>query len=268
MATTSKRTIQSKGKGRTWLGIIAIVVGLGIVVAGALLYANRNSPRNTKETTAMSQYLSQKYGKPFTVENYRVEGEGLAVDGDPTGDAYPIDNPNLVFKVWDTGNYKSNEHSYSDQYLRALWSSQAKESAETNLTQKLSQVEGITADVYPTQGSRLESYTDLTGKTISLDEALASFGNDVYFSLTVKGKTGTSNEPSMLNLEQAFEVFKYADDKGVIIFSAHYLYRQDNFDQIDDSGQRLYQYSIGGDNITSNSILTADNLRAYFKQIR
>ncbi len=268
MATTSKRTIQSKGKGRPWLGIIAIVVGIGIVVAGTLLYINKNSPKNTKETAAMSQYLNHKYGKQFTVENYRVEGEGLAVEGDPTGDAHPTDNPNLVFKVWDTGNYKSNEHSYSDQYLRVLWSNQAKESAETSLTPKLSQVEGVIADVYPTQGSRLDSYTGLTGKTISLDEALATFGNDVHFSLTVRSKAGTSDEPSAFNLEQALEIFKYAKDKGVLILSAHYLYRQDNFEQVDDSGQRLYQYSIGGDNVTSNSILAADNLRVHFKQIR
>ncbi len=266
MATVPKRSIQSKKK--PWRGIIAIVVGIGIIAAGTSLYINKNSPKNTEETAAMSQYLNHKYGKQFIVENYRVEGEGLAVEGDPTGDAHPTDNPNLVFKVWDTGNYKSNEHSYSDQYLRVLWSNQTKESAETSLTQKLSQVEGAIADVYPTQGSRLESYAGLTGRTISLDEALASFGNDVHFSLTVRSKAGTSDEPSTFNLEQALELFKYAKDRGVVILSAHYLYRQDSFEQVDDSGQRLYQYSIGGDNITSDSIHTADNLRVHFKKIR
>lgn len=69
----------------------------------------------------MQTYLQDKYKKEFVVKNYRIEGAGLGVEGDPTADAYPKDNPDIKFKVWDYGRPVVGPHSYDDGYLSVAW---------------------------------------------------------------------------------------------------------------------------------------------------
>lgn len=74
------------------------------------------------EQHKMAQYLKEKYGKEFVVENYRIEGGGIGVEGDPTADAYlSSKNEDIRFKVWDYGNVNEGTHQYRDDYINQRW---------------------------------------------------------------------------------------------------------------------------------------------------
>lgn len=113
----------------------------------------------------MEWYLEDKYGKEFVVENYRVEGATLGIEGDPIADAFPKDDPSVRFTVWDRGQYRNNEHAYSDEYLGATW---RKEEVE-NLATPLKQIIGYTP--YYT----LEVYTPVEIDQINSSKGLISF---------------------------------------------------------------------------------------------
>ena len=71
----------------------------------------------------MKAYLEEKYGKEFVVENYRVEGSGLGVEGDPVADAWPKSEPDKKFMVYNlANNYKMGRYSYKDSYINTLLS--------------------------------------------------------------------------------------------------------------------------------------------------
>jgi hypothetical protein len=74
----------------------------------------------TGERSKMESYLKEKYGKNFRVSNIRTEGAGLGVRGEIDGDASPVGDKSLTFKVQDmTGGLH-------DQYAAATWQEQEK----------------------------------------------------------------------------------------------------------------------------------------------
>lgn len=228
-----------------------------------------NASQYVKETNLMAQYLNQQYGKKFVVRNYRIEGSGLAVKGEPTADAYPTDNPAIRFEVMDRSNYKQDEHAYYNLYLQSLWSSQGKEVAEKFINAELPNTDGFNLEARPLAGSQLESYKSFKGRTLSLDEALSTYSSDVQIIFSVRSGMGASNnEPSTLNLERALKVFNYVAKTRAGSSGAYYLYKESDFNEKDKTGQQLYQYSIGASVINFDSINTANDLTAYFKKIR
>lgn len=269
-ASASAIAPQKKSNKNLWTGILAIVIGVGILFIGAISVMNKNNTsRHAEEINQMTQYLTQQYGKEFVVENYRIEGEGLAVQGTPTGDAHPIDDPTLQFEVRDSGNYERGEHTYYDHYLQALWSNQGEESVEKFISAELPDTDSFYLEIRPIAGSQLESYESFKGTTLSLDEALATRRNDVRLTLTIRsGTDASSDEPSISELGRAFKVFDYVTKTGAGSLGAYYLYKNTDFNERDKEGEQLYQYSIGTDGVGFDSINTADDLRAYFKKIR
>lgn len=102
---------------RPWIAIVIIIL-LAVVVQFIVSTSNNLARQND-----MARYLRNKYGKEFVVENYRIEGRGIGVEGDPTADAYlKSDKDNLRFKVWDYGDPNGSSHQYQDNYINQLWS--------------------------------------------------------------------------------------------------------------------------------------------------
>jgi len=252
-----------------WIGVfllIAFLIVLAIAISNPIKI---ESTEYASEERQMSQYLQEKYGKEFVVGNYRIEGSGLAVEGDPAGDAYPIDDPTLQFKVWDRGNYVLDEHAYSDKYLETLWSEQGKEAVEQFINTELPDVDSFQLTIRPSVGSQLESYELFTGGTLPLSEALNRFGKDVELTLGVRSKTDALNEePSVYELERALKVFKYVANTGANSQGVNYVYKDAGFNEKNEYGQELYQYSIGTDTTDISAINTLDDLRVYFKKLR
>lgn len=81
----------------------------------------------------MTQYLNNKYGQEFVVKNYRIEGSGLGVEGDPTADAYPKNDPTLKFRIWDYGDVKKRTHLFGDDYLGERWEREYSEEIKEEL---------------------------------------------------------------------------------------------------------------------------------------
>jgi hypothetical protein len=109
----SKQSINA----RPWIAIVIIIL-LAVVVQFIVSTSNNLARQND-----MARYLRNKYGKEFVVENYRIEGRGIGVEGDPTADAYlKSDKDSVRFKVWDYGDPNGSSHQYRDNYINQLWS--------------------------------------------------------------------------------------------------------------------------------------------------
>lgn len=240
--------------------IVAIVIGIFI----ARFALQQAGILETSEQAKMKEYLEEKYGDNFKVENYRVEGAGLAVKGTPTADAYPKNDPKLRFKVWDWGN-----HNFLDTYLRTLWSRQGEIDVERFLDENLPDVSSYYLNIHPIENKNLWSYAEFSGRTLSLDEVLSQHPNSIRFALSVRSATNASiNEPTALEMERALLVVDYVKSKGAGASRVHYLYKEDSFIDQDTDGTQLYQFSIGLESDFFDDIRTPDDLIKHFRKIR
>jgi hypothetical protein len=122
--TLSQKIMLKKSKsGRSTsakLWITIIIVSIVLLVVAQLIVSTSNKLARQND---MAQYLRGKYGKEFVVENYRIEGRGIGVEGDPTADAYlKSDKDSVRFEVWDYGDPNGSSHQYRDNYINQLWS--------------------------------------------------------------------------------------------------------------------------------------------------
>lgn len=140
---TNKRTQSSS------LRRIIVGVGVGVVLVVALLFGMhfKGQYEARRALADMKNYLDNKYGQSFVVENYRIEGGGFAVEGDPTADAYPEMNTDVRFTVWDYGDYKAGSRLFRDNYLSRLWSREFTNELEPKLRQALHQELDYTVDL-------------------------------------------------------------------------------------------------------------------------
>ena len=113
----------------------------------------------------MTQYLETKYGKRFVVKDVHVEGSGLGVKGQITGDVSPRDNPNLNFRIWRPEN---GSLSYTDRYLETLWSQQGRAIVDRHLKDILPNVDGYILTIGPSNNL----YAMIKGTTPDLSEVL------------------------------------------------------------------------------------------------
>lgn len=152
------------------------------------------------EQAKMASYLRDKYGKEFIVEDYRVEGSGLGVEGDPTADAYPKDNSHLKFEVWDRGKFHNDNHAYSDNYINAVWS---KEQTQI-MSNSVSQIFGYTPDYKATIGfnGTLDNNRDIP----DLSEATPKLSKNLSLGLIVHPKERIDESSKSLHSQRVFEL--------------------------------------------------------------
>lgn len=242
--------------------VVAAIIITGILIARFTL--QQTGILETSEQARMREYLEEKYGDTFNVENYRVEGAGLAIKGTPTADAYPKNDPTLRFKVWDWGNY-----NFLDTYLRTLWSRQGEEDVERFLNETLPDINSYYLNIHPIANTNLWSYAEFSGRTLSLDEVLSQHPNSIRFALSIRSATNaSSNEPTMLELERALLVVNYVKNKGAGTSSAYYFYKENSYLEVDNTGRQRYQFGIGFESDNLKNIETIDDLKAYFEKIR
>lgn len=185
MATRSKKQTQGKQQKhaqrpkKRWVFTIGIII-LVVVLSFALYWITIGGSMNAQ--AKMARYLEDKYGKEFVVENYRIEGAGIGVEGDPTADAHPSDNTSLSFKVWDRGKYKINQHSYSDNYINAVWSEEQTEV----LSDDLKQIFGYIPEykVIIGYGGQLDSYYTIP----EFNDAIIKYPQDISVELQVNDR--------------------------------------------------------------------------------
>ena len=69
----------------------------------------------------MRSYLKRKYGQEFIVENYRIEGAGLGVDGVAKADAYAKSDHTIRFMVKGFPGDSPYSNNYWDGYPDMIW---------------------------------------------------------------------------------------------------------------------------------------------------
>lgn len=192
------------------------IAAIGIVLVIGFVLLNSSTPKKgmNQEEQKMALYLKEKYGKEFIVENYRVEGAGLGVEGDPTADVHPRDDTTIRFLIWDRGKNKEGKHAYSDEYPGALW---AKEETE-NIRPRLQEIFGYVPeyDVRIHTAAHLDG--KIKGKVGSFENAAQEYGDKIAYTLEVKTDKPL-NEDSMT--KEYLQVTQQVLNKNVniIVFS-------------------------------------------------
>lgn len=167
--------------------IVIPVVVIMVIVGG--LYLKSSFELNSAQAD-MKGYLQNKYGQEFVVENYRIEGAGIGVEGDPEADAYPVDNENLSFKVVDTGEYKAGKHSYYDTYPDKLWSTKI----EGRLNSMVNDTFGDGVSVSQIElNSDISVGRDINGDIPAYEEAFSKYGKKIYLTIRLKGSSAQSD---------------------------------------------------------------------------
>ncbi len=165
------------------LFFVFVVPILLIITIIGLVYVKYNIDAGIAKHD-IGNYLEEKYGKQFVVENYRVEGAGLAVDGDPEVDAYPKSDPSIRFRVTDIGDYKEGRHSYWDSYPDRIWEEQIRVTIHDALKKSFD-------DNIKLKSLRLSSSLainrSIRGEIPGYKEAFKKYGRGIYMTVRIRG---------------------------------------------------------------------------------
>ena len=166
--------------------VIAVIVG-GIYLKSAIEASNAQA--------SMKEYLQKKYNREFVVENYRVEGAGLAVEGDPRADAHPKDDRSLKFIVADVGSRQVGSHSYWDSYPEQVWKREASEELRDML------VSAFDDDIRlkSVELSSISASRDIRGEVPRYDVAFKKYGKEIYMMISIEGAKTYDKLPERLH---------------------------------------------------------------------
>lgn len=237
--------------------LVAIVVIVGLFYAGWFIKVNIAQ-------SSMREYLQKKYNQEFVVENYRVEGSGFGVEGDPTADAYPKNNPALRFQVWDSSD-SSGHHYYTSNFLESLWSHEGKVEA-AKIVNSLDNVDSYRLNIKP-MSSKDSDVALVEGRTVSLSEALSKYPSDVKYVLSVRSVHDSFEpQPSNYALQQASKLARGIQGIEALNKEGYYIYRIKSASKNSDASKD-YQYSI---HITDDNLHSTNNesLISKFKELR
>lgn len=249
------------------LGILAIALGVGIIAIGIISTMNKDKvpQENIDQANSMVQYLQDKYGQEFTVENVRAEGTGLGVKGTWMADAYPKSDPSLKFEI---GRSQTTGGINFDSFLQTLWTKQASGDVENFLSEQLPENDGYYLRVMA-GSTNSDFYKSLQGETPSLTEMLEKHRDQLSYNLSVRAVSKlTTEEPASEQLNAAFKVINFAKELDIDDTSAGYAYRDPSFTEKDKSGQQEYQYRIRVERENLKNIQAATDLSKYFSELQ
>lgn len=170
-------TTKSKKSRRLKKVLLIIVV---IIIAPILLHYTGVEYSKWK----MQNYLKDKYKKEFVVTNYRIEGAGLGVEGDPKVDARPKDDSSLSFVVTDAGAYKHGKHSYWDTYPEKIWEREFRREFYNTLVEVFDN--GIDLQSVKISAA-LSALHGMQGDIPHYKTVFRKYGKDIYVSIRIKG---------------------------------------------------------------------------------
>lgn len=242
------------------LWIVLICVGAVIVLFTApfiIIYLKASiAPLGEKQN--MAQYLDTKYGSKFTVGNVNIAQLGLGGTRTFKTDASPTDAPSLKFEISREENWKKGV--YLDNYLRALWSQQAK----TALDKFTVQLGGI--DRYEVEtGPKVELRNKISGYTPSFAEAQTKFPSEFGYQLTLFGSKANQDRLGLTEAElsKALAAANFIKSQKSDYKFLKYSFRYENSPQ--ELNSYTYRVEVKGDEF--NAIQSVDDLKAYIKKL-
>lgn len=195
---------------KTWR--IVLVAAL-ILLVGFVFYWTVGGGNKMSAQAKMATYLENKYGKEFVVENYRVEGSGIGVEGDPTADAYPKTEPDLKFLIWDRGKFHLGNHAYSDGYVAALWQNEEKERLANALQQTLGYLPEFSVEIHLIDASPASRQIN-KDNMLSFAEGVAKYNEDISYTLRVKSNQSQSFLDKTAFANQYLQIAKLVKNNG------------------------------------------------------
>lgn len=186
-----------------------------LMTIGGLYLLSRQKPVN--ETARMKKYLEVKYDKKFIVENYRVQGVGLAVEGGGVADAYrESGSAKFKFLVLEQGS------SYRDNYLSAFYNEQEDKSI-SEFVKKI----GLENTRYITDITISPETADNIRGIPSLSEMLDKHGDAVDYGVYII-KTG--NQPNDDDIDKLKSLIGYVKEKNPLKYSVRYVINSETED--------------------------------------
>lgn len=244
-----------------------IAMSLGVIIVGTATTAWIQADHEvTQAKKGMATYLHNKYGKEFVVENYRIEGDSFGSEGDPTADAYAKDDSALRFEVWDRGKYLIGQHVHSDDYLRYVWSKEARQKSFSYIQTTFPENEGFSIEAGPVDTVKFEF---LQGITPTFEEALEKYGDQMFYRVSIRAVVDPADtEPSNDRLQQALKLARYVAGYSVQLPELYYNYRYSDFSAHDNGGNPLYQYSFAVKGQEVQGITSVENIKEYYKKLK
>lgn len=167
----------SPRKHKWYKGVLVILAGLALISV-VLFYIVGGSMAGEK--TGMERYLQDKYSQEFKVTDVKSNAVGIGVPGQLIGKAYPVSNNGLVFEV---GKSRATG-AYFDGYSGAVWAQEERPRVESFLkTVYGAEVPDFDLSTHiPTA----EAPDPIRGKVPNIDDAMAHYKDNFFYSLTIK----------------------------------------------------------------------------------
>lgn len=261
-------TMPPPKKRKRFLGILAIILGVGILALGAISTINKDKipEEYADQANSMAQHLQDKYGQEFAVENVKLTGTGLGTRGSWRATAHPKSDPSLKFQI--RRNQTTNEIDY-ETFLQTLWTKDGSQEVETFLNKEFPRREYSSLRISPGNSPRSPLYRLVKGKTLSLSDALKNHKDAIFYELVIHDVVLTaSEEPSNVSLERAMKVANFVKAKGVGAASVYYAYRDASFIDKNKSGEQKYQYRIKLEREALQMTNSPNDLKQHFEVIK
>lgn len=211
------------------------------------------------ERKKMEGYLEEKYGQEFVVNNVRVTGGGLGVKGSIRGDAYPMKDPSLKFEIRKPQDYKDPNFYDFETFLEVLWSRQAQKEIDNFIKNSISDIKEYTVNITPS--SKLQD--SIQGYTPSFPKIKLDFPDEYSYNLSVmSATTPASGEPSVKELNRAFDLLLFVRSQHASYSELNYYYSSSNVNQNAKKGFIQYQFHI--EDSAVETVKQPKDLRAYF----
>lgn len=258
----AKYTKSNPGKRHVWRLYVPII-SVVLVVVCVVTFLLAGGPK-ISEKGRFENYLENKYGQTFVVENVREVGVTLGGKGAWEADAYPKSDPSMEFRI---DRSQTTGKIDVDTFLEVLWSKQGSSDVEEFLSKELPSNEGFHLDITPGNPGNI-LYDSIHGQTPSFETILAQRASALSYSLSVYDVAKlSSNEPSDTQLENAWKVVSFVKDKGIPISYVRYGYRDPSFTLKNKVEQQQYQYTIHVSREELSNITKPTDLRKYFEAI-
>lgn len=245
----AKKTPAKSRKGNKALWIGALLALLIVIVASFAFYLTIGW--KMAEERKMTDYLQDRYGKEFVVNNIRITGSGIGVEGSIRGDAYPKSDPTLKFEL--RKSQASNDYDY-DSYLSVLWSRQGRSEAEGFMKT----IGGVRS-----YELKIDTSVSFSGKLIrntpSLQEITQTPKPYSYFLAISSVLPVTESQPSDTELRRAYEVVQFIKSQSAAESGMQYSYGSSDAKE----GAR-YAFTLKRKE-EINSVKQPSDLKAYFK---
>jgi hypothetical protein len=170
---------------------VSVIVASTVAVLG-FVWLTFGGGGNVLEELRMTHYLENKYKQDFVLNNIQYQSFGIGSKGSYNAQAHPKSNASLVFSV------ESTDNTYSDSYVRALWSREAKPEAEKAVKNIFGNTTALTdINVWPLAKNGREDTTSSNyinpptlASQMNINSAIIHYG----INITVAGSLSTPQE--------------------------------------------------------------------------